>query len=346
MAIKDLPLLPSKTNPAWRRHQRPNGKPALQVGEHTVEPDILDTLVKQVNEQHRGKTVDEKVQYLKKLIEAHATGDTSATGLRGAGMGVPEYGRNFQEQIKGLPQKFDDFVPQSVKQAGDRMIRAGATTGYNIDSYGVGKGDYSRLLREGSNRILYHQYVQHPEHGEELLRRLGQAGITTPYDVTTIATSVKWDSKWGEEPEIELEDGEDGQIGRSVQYVIAFKPTDKREADKLVKIFEKVAKHGQKEAIPHSWFVQDIRSSFKEKVDHFERKVLNIKRMGERELLLLRKEAIDGFTAQNVWLNRDLSKFVKALAIFVLPPFAGRPLVFGRLGKSINVIKVHRSDTL
>jgi hypothetical protein len=62
---------------------------------------------------------------------------------------------------------------------------------------------------------------------------------------------------------------------------------------------------------------------------------LNVQPVGEFELLILRKEAIPGFRAQPIWINKDLSKLVKALAIYRLAPFA-RPLVF-KFGKSINL---------
>ena len=53
-----------------------------------------------------------------------------------------------------------------------------------------------------------------------------------------------------------------------------------------------LAKHGNKKesdyAIPNSFYVPDVRSS--QKVDNFERRYLNVKRMGSQELCVLTRE--------------------------------------------------------
>ena len=340
--ISDLPLTPSKKNPRVRRHQRSGGETVVELGDGTsIERKVLDRLTEQTKREHRGKNDEGKIEALKESIRRYQNGDTSGTVMPGSGRGAADYVAPLREFMETLPKRFDDFVPENVKQEGDRLILASETTGYNVDAYGVGKaGEYSVELKEGNGKIIYHQYVQHPDHGEEVLKRLKSLKLETPYKMAAMATTVEWDRKWPEEAEIEYEQTGKTILGRSIQYAVVFAPEDKKQADKLVEFFERNARHGEDDAIAHSWEVPDIRSSFSEMVDEFEQNLLNTKRIGEHDLMVLKKtDTLDGFETSRVWLNRELSRFIKSLAIFVIAPFRGRPLVFG---KSLRFSKIRR----
>ncbi|MFQ5729961.1 MAG: hypothetical protein ACE5GN_06340, partial [Waddliaceae bacterium] len=125
--IKDLPLLPSKTKPQWRRHQRPGGDSVLQYGEKYHDKKTLDRLIAKVNQEYKGLSLAEKVAKFKELLQGKE-GNEQSIGLRGRGMGQPDYFQKFREFVQELPQKFDDFVPESVKSEGDNFIQAGKTT--------------------------------------------------------------------------------------------------------------------------------------------------------------------------------------------------------------------------
>lgn len=325
-AIRDLPLLPSKTKPQWRRHQRTDGSEAFDFGKGPIESKVMQKLLAQVNQTHKGRTLQEKVQAFKDAMEAYHGGDKKALALphptarkQSESVGIDGYLKSFEQKAASLPHDFNQYVPEQVKRAGDDLIKAGET-GYNIDSYGASAGgDYSHFLRQGYNRIVYHNYTEHPDHAVELLKRLRASGLAIPYDVATLATSVKWDESWPEEKEVPVEKLNGLAIGRSVQYALVFKPEDKAQADKLVDFFEKNAEADAKNAIDHSWQIPDWRSSFAEKVDEFQPDILNVKPYGDFELLILTKDRkLPGFQAVKLWLNAALSQFIKATGVVVL----------------------------
>jgi len=336
-AIKDLPLLPSKKQPNWKRHQRPNQEEVLEHEGSFYDGKVLDSLIEQCNQQYKGKSVAEKCAILKKMMAEHADGKNSLA-LPGSGRGEPDYLEPFREFIETIPESFDEFVPESVKQSGDALLLAGEKVGYPISGYTVAKGDgYSKMLREGASRIIYHQYRDHKEHGEELLRRLTKLRIAIPYDTTFIAGAVVWDKSWENQQEVRTEKVGNREIGRNMQFVIAFKPENPKEAEKLVEFFKRNAKPGGKETVAHSWQTPDIRSSFVEKVGQFQPSMLNVKRMGEYELLVLKSEPLNGFNASKIWLNKELSAFAKSLRILITA-HRGIPLVV-RASKSVAGVK-------
>lgn len=322
------PQFPEKKEQPWKRHQRPTGECVLEHEGTFVEPEIMDRLIDQVMKEHKGKSVAEKCHYLKELIAQHGEGDASATTLPGAGRGEGDYLADFDEFLQQMPEQFSDVCPESVKTAGDKLLATGKKTGYEISAYNVAQSDYSKMLSEGANRVIYHGYASLPEHGQELLRRLEKAGTVVPYDVAAIGSTTVWDDSWTDQKEIEVDQVGDMKVGRSVQYAIAFQPETPQQAEKLVKFFKKNS-GDKKEGLKYSWKTPDIRSSFVEKVAGFTPSMLNVKKMGEYELLVLKSEPINGFEASKIWLNKELSAFAKSIHIGILlkavPPGSRKP---------------------
>jgi hypothetical protein len=324
----------------WKEHRRPDGSRALDFGKGPIDQKTLDDLCARVRRDFKGKPLDMKAAELKKLIDACNDGDQSATALHGAGRGEHNYFEPFQKTIGDIPKSFDEFVPASIKKEGDRIISVAQKVGYPIDAYNVAKADYANLLRQGANRLIYHQYQGHTDHGEELLRRLSKLGIEVPYEVVPVATVVAWKESWQGDSNIKLEKIGDETFGRSVQYALAFKPGDPGEADKLIKFFEKNANHKAKDGIAHSWKTPDIRASFVEPVGEFEQVVLNAKPSEHGfELLFLNKEPIDGFRASPIWINKELSRFAKSVSVYWIAPVI-KPIVVTPLRKAIRVDKI------
>lgn len=224
-----------------------------------------------------------------------------------------DYLVQFTESVAGLPKSFDEFVDTATKKEADTLLLSDEVTGYNIDSYGIsGKGGYSKHLKT-PNRLVYHQYIEHPEHGQELLKRLQNQGLSIPYELSHQASTVLWDDSWDEEDEVKIEKIGDKTVGRSLQYALVFQPGDKHEADRLAEFIEDNARAGQKDAIQHSWYVPDVRSTFEKKVDAHEKNVLNLRAVGDQEILILSKRHLDGFEHHDLWLNPSLSEFIKSI---------------------------------
>lgn len=229
------------------------------------------------------------------------------------------YAKKFDGAMKELKGKgFNDFVGPETKKVADDLILKGEATGYNIDHLGIAKRDYTNLLRAG-NCIFYHQYVQNADHGRELLARMTTAGLICPYKVSRMASTVLWDDEWGKDAEVEYEEVGGKKLGRSFQYSLVFQPRSAEEADAVADFIGHHAKAGgAKQPIEHSWFVPDVRSTFKEKVDEYEQRYLNTREVGDDEILVLKKEQMKGFKAEPIWLNPGLAKFVKAYTLTTL----------------------------
>lgn len=325
----------------WKEHKRPDGSSALDFGKGPIDRKRIDQLCERVRREYKGHPLDLKAAKLKELLEQCNDGDNSATALTGGGRGEENPMAGFAEKIKQIPKSFDDFVPISIKEEGDRILTVAQKVGYPIDAYNVAKSDYADLLREGANKIIYHQYADHPEHGEELMRRMGKLGISVPFDIVPVATVVAWKDSWHKDSTIKLEKIDGQTFGRSVQYAIAFSPQETSEADKLIKFFQKNANHKAKDGVAHSWKTPDIRSSFEESVGEFDQVILNAKPSEhDFELLFLNKEPIDGFRASVLWVNKELSKLAKALSVLWLAPVS-KPLIVGRMNKAITKISYY-----
>lgn len=237
---------------------------------------------------------------------------------RGRGrVDAAKYPETFQDHLRQMPKNFNAFVHSEAKLEGDRMLLSGESTGYNIDSYGVGrKGDYSSFLTGDRPTLMYHNYRDNGQHGIDLLAEISKSGLNVPYDVSFQGSAVLWDDDWGDDPHLQFETIQGKKIARSLNYAIAFHPEDGDQAEKLQKLFETYAIAGRPKALPESWSVPDIRGRLDEKVDAYERRYLHIKPVGDQEIMVLKGRKLDGFKQiAEIWLNPELAEFVKGLLL-------------------------------
>ena len=231
------------------------------------------------------------------------------------------YSDAFMESVEKFPTSYKEFVTPEAQAEGDRHILEGATTGYNIDGYAVGEvGGYGALLMASLHpAITYAMYSAHNDHGRDLLEQMGEHGLSPEYDVVQRASSVLWDEKWDKEPELTYEHVGGKLVGRSHEYIIAFRPKDQKEAETVADFLESHAHRGKAGAVKHSWEVPDIRSGGT--ADNFQSVSLNTKKVGKQEILILTKEAdhkLDGYTSSQVFINPELAQFIKALPVVTL----------------------------
>ena len=234
------------------------------------------------------------------------------------------YTKHFSNQIHKISKmSFDTFVPETSKTASDTLLAKGLTTGYNIDKsrhsgVSVASKDYSEsLTNESKKQIIYHMYKEYPEHGQELLEKLHDAGVDIEYEVSTMASTVLWDSTWDEEKEMQYDKVGDKKVGRSLQYALMFRPKSDEEANVLAdKLNELANKHEKNphasKAISNSWFVPDVRSTGGE-YDEYEENYVNYKKSGTMDIMFLskKKQDQDGFKSSKLFLNKELSQFIK-----------------------------------
>lgn len=243
-----------------------------------------------------------------------------------------EYVSKFDKLVEGLPTTFDSWVKPDLKNLGDDLLVTGKTSGYNIDSYEVtDRGIYSHMMTADKDVVLYHMYAQHAGHGREMLALMHENGLDPQYTVVKRASAVQWDDAWGK-PDKEMTTRDLGggkKIAYSSDYILAFKPSSKEQADEIYKTLAKHGNMNKDHAIPHSYYVPDVRSS--KKIDDFEKVYLNIFPKGSQELTVLtkndwireegpavskevaqKKESREykkgGMLRENVWIERKLSR--------------------------------------
>lgn len=232
-----------------------------------------------------------------------------------------EYAQGLVEAMGDVPTDWDSFAATGMSAIGDELLTEGQMTGYNIEMdthrYELAPaGDYSMALESEQDTIIYHQYMQHLEHGRELLRRMADAGLKVPYYLTTMGSTVKWDQSWDQEPELSYENiGEKGEllVGRSVQYGIVFLPDSHAQAEAIADFIANNAQAEAENAIEHSWLVPDVRACSEERVETFEERYLNITTVRDQDLMLLTRQPVEDerFQSFELWLNPELAEFIK-----------------------------------
>jgi hypothetical protein len=211
-----------------------------------------------------------------------------------------KYVEKFDRLSDSLPKTFDEWVHPKVRELGDGLLTGEKASGYNVDDvegYDVGDADvYSHMMTAPETIIMYHMYAQHADHGRRMLAILHESGLSPKYTVVRRASAVKWDNDWAEEPELAYREtgrkdskGRPERIAYSSDYILAFLPSSKEEGEAIYKALNKHGNMTESDfAIPHSYYVPDVRSS--QKVDAFERRYLSVKRVGTQELCVLTRE--------------------------------------------------------
>jgi len=206
-----------------------------------------------------------------------------------------EYVQKYRKWTGSVPKKFEAWVSPRVKKEGDSYLLRKKASGYNIDSYEVAdEGIYSHMMTADEKIISYHMYAQSVDHGEELLAVMHEQGLSPEYTVVKRASAVFWDDNWGpldKEQTFREVDTPEGKkkIAYSSDYILAFRPQTEAEGEAITKLIQDRTNttHNPSKALPHSYYVPDVRSS--KKVDAFDRAFLNVKRMGRQELCILTK---------------------------------------------------------
>lgn len=225
-----------------------------------------------------------------------------------------DYLAHFDKEIQLLMDDFDSVTQDKVKNEGDRLLTQGQSTGYNIDRYSVSfDNDYADILNDDSTlTINYAMYLQDIDHGRRILKELSRNGIRANYKICKRSSATLWDDKWGTQPNMKYEEKNGQKVARTVEYILSFKPRDKEEAKKIIKLLEMYGKGTQKDKIKGAWDVPDIRVTGDEPLLDYEKNILNTKSVGGQKLLILTKDKpLDGYEHKNIYLNPGLSKFIK-----------------------------------
>lgn len=318
-------------------------QPWQLTGDQYKERQGIDPAIGDVSHEDVIRDAHERGEFIPaKVLEEHSEVKEDYLDSRGDLDLSPEtekYIEKFDKLTKGLPTTFESWVKPDLKSLGDDLLTSEKTSGYNIDSFDVSeRGIYSHMMTADENVVLYHMYAQNAGHGREMLAIMHENGLDPQYTVVKRASAVYWDDGWGE-PSKEMttrsvsvtKDGkkQDRRIAYSSDYVLAFKPDSKEQAEAIYAVLAKHGNMNSDHAIPHAYYVPDTRSS--QKVDAFEKSYLNIFQKGSQELTVLTKndwirsddkpavsreearkpEARDykkGMLRENVWIERKQTK--------------------------------------
>ena len=219
-----------------------------------------------------------------------------------------------QAQTRFKTETLNTMLDEKTKKEADKLMVDDLITGYNIDQYGIMDREKSDMIMSDKLQVVYNMYHAHPEHGEKLLKKIAEAGITPEYTVDDFASSVIWDPTWDKESELTYEKVGDKTIARSMQYSIYFQPKNQQEADKIAEIIDKYANKTSNpdKAIQDSWFVPDVRSTGS-KADAHQEKNINRKIVNGKAMMTLSKQAIKGWETKKIWIQKELAEFIKAL---------------------------------
>lgn len=110
-------------------------------------------------------------------------------------------------------------------------------------------------------------------------------------------------------------------VAYSSDYIVAWRAKDDKQAEAIAETLKRYAHRGdpkfggnEQEAIHHSWYVPDVRSS--KKVDAYEEKFLNVIDVGAQELCILTKNGwIDAPNVKKhkTFVDQALSDVIKSL---------------------------------
>jgi len=218
-----------------------------------------------------------------------------------------EYMSYFNNQIRLLSTDFDRYTDRDAKMEGDHLLFAGETTGYNIDRYSVSyDNDYADILKDTSQiTINYAMYLDKIEHGRALLKEMVRNGIKPEYRVCKRTSSVLWDPNWEPDKYAKYETIHGKLVARTVEYVVSFRAKEREEAAKISEVIDKFSK-------TQGWDVPDVRITGEVAVPHFQKRILNSKKVKGQDLLVLTKDKkLEGFDGTSIFINDKLARFIK-----------------------------------
>jgi hypothetical protein len=240
---------------------------------------------------------------------------------RAKAMGVPEdvdeYTSPFLRTVRGMPNKFSQFVPAAVLDKADELFSLG------VSRYEVAKaGTVSAALTGTQPHVTYSMFARHSDHGEQLLRELHEDGIACPYRVYPMAVAEEPDELSEDSGPVskdyaKTDNGRRVVVSRAMQYVLDFRPADRRHADMLVSVLNKRTARGGdagSDAIPQSWDVPDIRTNAGIS-DEGEVGYLNKRRVGQLEIMVLSKTPLadSRFKSSKLRVDSGFHGFTKSL---------------------------------
>ena len=289
--IKDLPLLPSPTNPSVRRHQKPGEEPAPVKKPAKVEPKKAEYSGKLEKAAKKFKSMTYS-NFVEKDCEKEGDSLIALKQGKRTGYNVFSYDVAGQAYIDDLTasDKFNlmyhNYTANSKhgKQLLNELKSAGLTPDYDIG--------------------LKASAVQWPD----------SWGEKDPVDLSEESV-VKMNPENGKK--------ERYRIGKTAEYAIVFRCKDKKEAEKVNAFLNKRTVRTTEEykySIKDSWWAPDIRSSSSEHYDELEERVANIKVLKKQGVITLSKKEIkkEGYTSNKVYVNKHLAKYInKAISRMV-----------------------------
>jgi DNA repair protein RadC len=232
----------------------------------------------------------------------------------------PEFCKLYWRQIResGFSKmKFSQFVDPETEKQGDKLLLRGETSGYNVTMYEVGEaGGFAAAMKAKELSLIYSMYNIHPEHGKKVITEIAKTGAKFDYAIVKKASAVRWDESWGEDPGVEVQKHGDQLIGKSLEYSIIFRPDSKEDAEKIAEWLNDKADANHEDAVDDSWYVPDVRQTGKETVDKYEDAVVNMKQVGNQQLIVMTQETeLEGFEHLNLKTNSGLRQyFTKGMA--------------------------------
>ena len=280
--------------------------------------------------QEEGKTVavskkpEQTAAKRKEIPEEQGRGATQPPGRKEippvAQEEDPEFCKLYWRQIResGFSKmKFSQFVDTETEKQGDKLLLKGETSGYNVTMYEVGEsGGFAAAMKAKELSLIYSMYNIHPEHGKKVITEIANTGAKFDYAIVKKASAVRWDESWGEDPGVEVQKHGDQLIGKSLEYSIIFRPDSKEDAEKIAEWLNDKADANHEGAVEDSWYVPDVRQTGQETVDKYEDAVVNMKEVGNQQLIVMTQETeLEGFEHLKLKTNSSLRQyFTKSMA--------------------------------
>jgi len=280
--------------------------------------------------QEEGKTVavskkpEQTAAKRKEIPEEQGRGATQPPGRKEippvAQEEDPEFCKLYWRQIResGFSKmKFSQFVDTETEKQGDELLLKGETSGYNVTMYEVGEsGGFAAAMKAKELSLIYSMYNIHPEHGKKVITEIAKTDAKFDYAIVKKASAVRWDESWGKDPGVEVQKHGDQLIGKSLEYSIIFRPDSKEDAEKIAAWLNDKADANHEGAVEDSWYVPDVRQTGKETIDKYEDAVVNMKQVGNQQLIVMTQETeLGGFEHLKLKTNSSLRQyFTKGMA--------------------------------
>ncbi len=180
--------------------------------------------------------------------------------------------------------------PHAIEYGDRHIIEAGAEGAYNV----CRDDTYTRAMLSGKTSLIYHMYVDYPEHGAELAARFKEADPPHEFDLVSRASTVMWADGWAISPSAEFSTTPNGKIARTVDYGMVFRPATRQQAERMLDIIDRdfTLRSGKGHSgVAHSWETPDVRLTGFEDVNGAKEVTVNTAAKGR--LSTLSKERID-----------------------------------------------------